>query len=226
LVITGSKHCNCYRGRYPVNAFLFSNIYILIFFLVFINSAAESSHLRHHASLALVRLTEVEKYGAQLTITKFEKLALVAQDSCFIVRREFVQYIITQLTSEQLHCRYSAALFLLAYEPEAALVKQVKKFTHDYLLVPGREKMLSVVLTHLIHLVAHHPDFSVGIEELDHFSQYFKYFIACVVTSTNVSLLYHTAQRIKISSDTVNESLSQASIYKKRERAIFIYSFL
>jgi sister-chromatid-cohesion protein PDS5 len=147
----------------------------------------------------------------------------VAQDSCFIVRREFVQYIITQLTSEQLHCRYSAALFLLAYEPEAALVKQAKKFTHDYLLVPGREKMLSVVLTHLIHLVAHHPDFSVGIEELDHFSQYFKYFIACIATSTNVSLLYHTAQRIKISSDAVNESLSQVSIHK---RDLVFYSYL
>ncbi|KAI8878089.1 hypothetical protein K501DRAFT_229043, partial [Backusella circina FSU 941] len=173
--------------------------------------ASETSHLRLTASLALLQLTESNKFGSELTIAKFEKLSLICQDNCFHVRLEFVESIMKLLQSEQLHPRFYASLFLLAHEPEARLLKQAKTFSHKRLQVQGAEKTLVVVLTHFIHLLAHHPDFSIASEDLDIFAQYIKFFLASVATSTNISILYHAAQRIKLSSDVVIESLSKNS---------------
>ena len=155
-------------------------------------SAAETSHLRLGASRALVKLTQHAKYVNQLTVPKFEKLGITLQDTCFYVRQEFAESLMKGLHTEQIHSRYYALLFMCAHEPEAALVKQVKGFIQKKLSSiqskQGDANVLDSALIRLIHLLAHHPDFSEAVEDLEVLAQYFRFYLACVATSDNVEI--------------------------------------
>ncbi|KAI8352060.1 hypothetical protein BD560DRAFT_477874 [Blakeslea trispora] len=178
-------------------------------------NAAETSHLRLGASRAFVKLTQHAKYVNQLTVPKFEKLGITLQDTCFYVRQEFAESLMKGLHTEQIHSRYYALLFLCAHEPEAALVKQVKGFIQKKLSSiqskQGDANVLDSALIRLIHLLAHHPDFSEAVEDLDVLAQYFRFYLACIATSDNVAFLYHIVQKIKLSTDTVAAELSKNS---------------
>ncbi|KAI8087857.1 armadillo-type protein [Gilbertella persicaria] len=178
-------------------------------------NAAETSHLRLGASRAIVKLTQYEKYMNQLTVTKFEKLGITLQDTCFYVRQEFAESLMKGLHTDQIHSRYYALLFLCAHEPETVLLKQVKSFIQKRVSTTqaqqGEANVLDSALIRLIHLLAHHPDFSEAVEDLEVLAQYFRFYLACVATSENVAFLYHIVQKIKLSKDMVVPELSKNS---------------
>lgn len=156
-----------------------------------------------------------------MTVSKFEKLSFPLQDTCFYVRQEIAETLMKGLQTEQIHPRYYTLLFLCAHEPEVALLKQVKSFVQKRLsnleVKEGESSALDSSLTRLIHLLAHHPDFTEAVEDLEIFSQYFRFFLSCVATPDNVAFLYHIAQKIKLSKDMVAEELSKV---KKKLEAI------
>ncbi|KAI8646023.1 armadillo-type protein [Parasitella parasitica] len=178
-------------------------------------NAAETSHLRLGASQSIVKLTQFSRYMSELTVPKFEKLSTALQDACYYVRQEFAESLMKGLQSGQIHSRYYTLLFICAHEPEISLLKQVKSFIQKRLSVvevkQGESSVVDSSLVRLIHLLAHHPDFTEAVEDLNDFSQYFRFFISCVATPDNVSFLYHIAQQIKISKDMVDEELSKNS---------------
>ncbi|KAI8988168.1 armadillo-type protein [Mycotypha africana] len=178
-------------------------------------NAAETSHMRLGASQAIVKLTHYSKYINQLTVSNFERLAITLQDPCYYVRQEFAETIMKGLQTRQLHSRYYAVLFICAHEPEVALLKQVKSFIQKNMaaLKATQENTfkLDASLVRLVHLLAHHPDFTEAIEDLQVFAQYFKFYFNCVATADNVSFLYHVLQKIKLSKDMVAEELSKNS---------------
>ncbi|CEP19463.1 hypothetical protein [Parasitella parasitica] len=180
-------------------------------------NAAETSHLRLGASQSIVKLTQFHRYLSELTVPKFEKLSIALQDACYYVRQEFAESLMKGLQSGQVHSRYYTLLFICAHEPEIALLKQVKSFIQKRLSVmevkQGESSVVDSSLVRLIHLLAHHPDFTEAVEDLNDFSQYFKFFISCVATPDNVSFLYHIVQQIKISKDMVAEELSKQNSY-------------
>lgn len=151
----------------------------------------------------------------ELTVDKFEKLSFTLQDTCFYVRQEVAESLMKGLQTEQIHPRYYALLFLCAHEPEASLLKQVKSFIQKRLSTletkDGESSALDSSLISLIHLLAHHPDFTEAVEDLEIFSQYFRFYLSCVATPDNVAFLYHIAQKIKLSKDMVTEEISQVS---------------
>lgn len=58
----------------------------------------------------------------------------------------------------------------------------------------------------LVHLLAHHPDFSAEDrkdDDLINFSVYFSYYFEAIVTTENMVLVYHYCQRIKQVQDAV-----------------------
>lgn len=58
----------------------------------------------------------------------------------------------------------------------------------------------------LVHLLAHHPDFSAqdrDDEDLINFSVYFSYYFDAIVSAENLVLVYHYSQRIKQVQDAV-----------------------
>ncbi|EPB84270.1 hypothetical protein HMPREF1544_08990 [Mucor circinelloides 1006PhL] len=178
-------------------------------------NAAETSHLRLGATQSLVKLTECTRYTHELTVPKFEKLSVALQDSCYYVRQEFAETLMKGLQSGQIHSRYYTLLFICAHEPELSLLKQVKSFIQKRLSVmevkQGESSVVDSSLVRLIHLLAHHPDFTEAVDDLNDFGLYFRFFISCVATPDNVSFLYHIVQQIKISKDMVDEALSKNS---------------
>ncbi|CAO3633172.1 unnamed protein product [Mucor fragilis] len=178
-------------------------------------NAAETSHLRLGATQSIVKLTEFSRYTSELTVPKFEKLSVALQDSCYYVRQEFAETLMKGLQSGQIHSRYYTLLFICAHEPELSLLKQVKSFVQKRLSVmevkQGESSVVDSSLVRLIHLLAHHPDFTEAVDDLNDFGLYFRFFISCVATPDNVSYLYHIVQQIKISKDMVDETLSKNS---------------
>lgn len=53
----------------------------------------------------------------------------------------------------------------------------------------------------LIHILAHHPDFSISTNDLALFMRYLQFFISCMAAPENVAYLYHVTQKIKLSKD-------------------------
>ncbi|KAI7902740.1 armadillo-type protein [Cokeromyces recurvatus] len=178
-------------------------------------NAAEVSQLRLGGSQAIVKLTQYAKYLNELSVPKFEKLSYTLQDTCFYVRQEFAETLMKGLQTEEIHSRYYSLLFICAHEPEASLLKQVKSFIQKRLssmvIRSGESSVLDSSLVRLIHLLAHHPDFTEAVEDLIVFAQYLKFYLSCVATADNVSFLYHIVQKIKLSKDMVAEELSKNS---------------
>jgi sister-chromatid-cohesion protein PDS5 len=139
---------------------------------------------------------------------KFERLNVSLQDTCFHVRQEFAQSLMKGLLTEQINSRYYALLFICAHEPDKALLQQVQNFLQKRF---STLEVLDTSLVRLIHMLAHHPDFTESVEDLMIFSQYFRFYLNCVATASNVSFLYHVAQKIKLSKDVVNMELNKVS---------------
>ncbi|KAG1459875.1 hypothetical protein G6F56_006067 [Rhizopus delemar] len=178
-------------------------------------NSAETSHLRLGASQSIIKLVETNKYMHELTVSKYERLSYTLQDTCFYVRSEFAEFLMKGLQTNEIHSRYYAFLFVCAHEPEAALLKQIRSFIQKRLGVfktkQDGSSVLDTSLVRLIHLLAHHPDFTVSVEDLAIFAQYIRFFLSCVANSDNVSFLYHLAQKIKLSKDMVSDELSHNS---------------
>lgn len=84
------------------------------------------------------------------------------------------------------------------------------------------------VLPRLLHLLAHHPDFSVEPEELKDIGAYILYYLNTVASEDNLSLIYKAAQRVKQAKDAIPDSdsdnlyvlsdLTQALVKKYEEK--------
>lgn len=152
----------------------------------------------------------------ELTVPKFERLSYTLQDTCYYVRAEFAEFLMKGLQTGKIHSRYYSLLFICAHEPEAALLKQIRSFIQKRLSLldvkQDESTVLDSSLVRLIHLLAHHPDFTVSVEDLEIFAQYIKFFISCVANADNVSFLYHIVQKIKLSKDMVSDELSHVSL--------------
>ena len=92
------------------------------------------------------------------------------------------------------------------------------KATVSYKLDPYGNVLIGVIdsttetsFVQLLHILAHHPDFTVATDDLVVFMQYFEFYLSCVATPENVSFLYHVAQKIKSSKDMVSHELSQVN---------------
>lgn len=151
----------------------------------------------------------------ELTVTKFERLSVTLQDTCYQVRLHFAESLMKGLQSQQIHSRYYTLLFVCAHEIEQDLLKRVKNVIQQRLktieIKQNESSALDSSLVRLIHLLAHHPDFSIATEDLNISAQYLRFFISCVATADNVSFLYHILQKIKLSKDMVSAELSQVS---------------
>ncbi|KAI7872829.1 armadillo-type protein [Spinellus fusiger] len=176
-------------------------------------SAADTSYLRLAASQSILKLIQLKSYEHLLTVPKFEKLGLLLQDSCYYVRLELSETLMKGLQSGEIHARYYTLLFLCAHEPEPELLRQVKYFIRKRAtkVEAGQASAIEMSFVRLIHLLAHHPDFTNSTEDLLVFSHYIEFYLSCIATADNASLLYHLAQKIKSSQDMVMSELSQNS---------------
>ncbi|KAF5383320.1 hypothetical protein D9615_004981 [Tricholomella constricta] len=169
------------------------------------------SRMRLQAAVSLLHLSTINIY-AQTMIQKFIRLAVTVQDSCYNVRILFLTKLISLLQPRKLPPRYNVIPFLTVHDPES----DVKALASSYItgalrkMRPNiRTEHFEIIFIRLLHLLAHHPDFSKSHEELLDISKYIQFYIDLVATSENVSLLFHLALKGKSVRDSESHAYTE-----------------
>lgn len=126
------------------------------------------SRMRLQAAFALLHLSTIEVYSNAIT-PKFARLALTVQDPCFNVRLEFLVKVLSLLQPRKIPPRFNVIPFITVHDPE----DEVKNLAASYvtsakrkLPTQARVESLDLVFIRLLHLLAHHPDFSTQHDDL------------------------------------------------------------
>jgi len=110
--------------------------------------------------------------------------------------------------------------FLTVHDPEA----DVKGTAVAYIAfalrtLPPNQKVdhLEIIFIRLLHLLAHHPDFSNSHEDLPDIVKYVEFYLDQIATAESISLLYHIAMKTKTVRDA--ESPQSDNLYIMSELA-------
>jgi sister chromatid cohesion protein PDS5 len=126
------------------------------------------SRMRLQAAFALLHLSTIEVYSNAIT-PKFARLALTVQDPCFNVRLDFLVKVLSLLQPRKIPPRFNVIPFITVHDPE----DEVKNLAASYVTnakrkLPAQVRVdsLELVFIRLLHLLAHHPDFSTQHDDL------------------------------------------------------------
>jgi len=160
------------------------------------------------AATSLLKLSCNKRLDTFLTPADFLQLALVTHDPCAQVRKAFTDKLMKYLGQGRLPQRFYTILFCCAYEPE----KTIKMSTMTWIrsrrtaFATRKETVLETGFARLLSLLAHHPDFDKDDETLKLMAEYIIYYLKCVATEENISLIFHVAQRVKGVADGITPS--------------------
>ncbi|EPQ65699.1 Bgt-2565 [Blumeria graminis f. sp. tritici] len=188
------------------------------------------ARLRLLAAQQVVKLCTIETFDKFLTHQGFYNLSYVAQDPLEDVRRGFVSKLQKYLVRNLLTHRFLTIIFITAFEPSmdfrSSIITWIRcrvKVTHD-----AKKTTFEATFPRLIHLLAHHPDYSSAPDELIDHARYILYYITTVASEDNLPLIYKYSQRVKQARDAFPEAdsnklyilsdLSQALIRKWEEK--------
>jgi sister-chromatid-cohesion protein PDS5 len=170
--------------------------------------ASHKNRQRLAAANSLLKLSCNKHLDSVLTPADFVQLALVTHDPCPQVRKGFSEKLMKYLGQGRLPARFYTVLFFLAHEPD----KNIKSSTMTWIrsrraaFAARKETVLESVFARLLSLLAHHPDFDKEDEVLKLMSEYILYYLKCVATEDNLSLIFHVAQRVKGVADGIAPS--------------------
>ena len=180
---------------------------------------SHKSRLRLQAARLCLKLCTKKSHDALLTPASFNELATVAQDQEDPVRRLFLQRLKKYLGKTRLSQRFYVIPFLLAFEPSQDIKSDTTTWIRSratYLStlptqrtsggISQQNTVLESVFARLLSLLAHHPDYSPGTDDLVDFSRYIIFYLRNVATADNISLIYHIAQRVKQTRDAITSS--------------------
>jgi sister-chromatid-cohesion protein PDS5 len=169
---------------------------------------AHKTRQRLAAANSLLKLSCNKRLDSFLTPANFVQLALVTHDPCPQVRKGFSEKLMKYLGQGRLPSRFYTILFFLAHEPD----RNIKNSTMTWIrsrraaFAARKETILESVFARLLSLLAHHPDFDTEDEVLKLMSEYILYYLKCVATEDNLSLIFHVAQRVKGVADGIASS--------------------
>ncbi|KAF7323824.1 hypothetical protein MKEN_00603700 [Mycena kentingensis (nom. inval.)] len=157
------------------------------------------SRMRLQAAISLLHLSSAEVYG-KLIASRFLRLALVVQDSCFEVRHTFVRKLVKFLSMNRAPIQFNVIPFMTVHDPE----EDVRNVASGYIksamhkLRPDkRVQSIEMMFIRLLHLLAHHPDFGQEVDEMVDIAKYIRFYLAQVGNAETISLLYHLAGKAK-----------------------------
>ncbi|KAG2124196.1 armadillo-type protein [Suillus clintonianus] len=178
------------------------------------------SRMRLQAAISLLHLSVVDKFVTAIN-TNFISLAITVQDPCYNVRMEFLMKIFPLLTARKLPAQYNLIPFLTVHDPEADVKSRAISYvTHASRNLPAALKvdLFEIIFIRLLHLLAHHPDFSTAHENLQEMAKYIEFYLDLIASSDNVSLLYHLAMKAKTVRDGQSHTYSE-NLYAMSELA-------
>ena len=170
------------------------------------------ARLRLNAAILLLKLCSAHKrFDALMEPKQFNRLIVIAQDALPEVREAFVDAIKKYLGQGRLPHRFYTLVFVYAFEPNGV----IKNATSTWLkgraatFAKANETVMEATFARFISLLAHHPDFSTELKDLKDSVDYMMFYLKAVATPTNITLIYHIAQRMKSVKDGVDETKSE-----------------
>ncbi|KAJ2331874.1 Sister chromatid cohesion protein pds5, partial [Coemansia sp. RSA 2681] len=198
-------------------------------------SAHEQQHLLLTAAGCMLKLAGLAHFEKMLNTADVLSLGLVVQNPCFEVRSAFLLgKLLPALVAQRIHVRYIPAVFLVAYEPEAAVRENVRHAVEQRLALmrptPGSPSVVEDCICRLLYVLASHPDWDDAqpVATLELFAPYIEFYISCVCLAQNVSLLFCYAGELKAyrskgASDVATHRLyilSELAQYLLREKSM------
>ncbi|GJJ10554.1 hypothetical protein Clacol_004781 [Clathrus columnatus] len=165
------------------------------------------SRIRLIAATSLLKMAAVPKFCERI-MPHFTLLAVTLQDPCYQVRFNFLTKLVSYLSTNKTDVRFSIAVFLTAHDPE----KEVKDRARAYVTLAANRQPIEQRLAlfelnflRLIYVLAHHPDFSVEMQNLKETAKYIEFYLDNIATPENISLLYHLTMKAKMVRDAMPE---------------------
>lgn len=190
-------------------------------------SAVGKPKIRLQAAKSLLKLCRMKAVDNIFTAQQFQKVAEVALDPVFEVRRAFLTKLERYLNRGLLPPRFYTILFLIAYEPNSAFKLEVVKWIRsrvNFFAVqrseikddekkPARKStILENIIQRLLSLLAHFSDYGDSPTELGELAVYMVFYLSTVANAENISYIYHIAQRVKTSKDAVGSAPDENDI--------------
>ncbi|KAI0305166.1 hypothetical protein B0F90DRAFT_1808987 [Multifurca ochricompacta] len=178
------------------------------------------ARMRLQAAVSLLHLSTVPKFATTVT-NSFVSLAIMIQDPCYQVRDEFLRKFISLATHQQLPPHFNVVPFLTVHDPEVDIKNMAKAYISlAYRAAPPSVKMnhFEMIFVQFLHLLAHHPDFSVTQETLPDIVKYIDFYFESVASAENISLLYHLSGKTKTVRDSESHLYSE-NLYALSELA-------
>lgn len=175
------------------------------------DSPSTKSRMRLQAAVSLLHLSTVEAYATVIN-PHFVWLAVTVQDPCYHVRMIFLTKLISLLSSRKLPPRFNTIPFLTVLDPEDDIRNRATAYVSlvNRTLPPAaRVEYLEMIFIRLLHLLAHHPDFSIAHENLQDMAKYVEFYLDQITSSENISLLYHLAMKAKTVRDAESHTYSE-----------------
>ncbi|KAI6158061.1 armadillo-type protein [Pisolithus tinctorius] len=175
------------------------------------DSPSVKSRMRLQAAVSLLHLSAVEAYATVIN-PHFVWLAITVQDPCYHVRMIFLTKLISLLSPRKLPPRFNTIPFLTVLDPEDDVRNRATayvSFANRTLPPAARVEHLEVIFIRLLHLLAHHPDFSIAHENLQDMAKYVEFYLDQITSSENISLLYHLAMKAKTVRDAESHTYSE-----------------
>lgn len=170
------------------------------------------AHLRLTAAILLIKLCGAHKrLDALLGASDFNRLTIIVQDALPEVRAAFVERVKKHLGSGTLPPRFYTLVFLLAYEPNATVKESTVTWLRGRAAAYSKtnETVMEATFVRFLSLLAHHPDFSLDVENLQDFVEYIMFYLKAVASQANVQLIFYLAQRLKSVQDVIDETISE-----------------
>lgn len=160
------------------------------------------------AAQFLLKLSCTRRLDSLLAPADFNELAIVTHDPCNQIRKGFATKLMKYLGQGRLPARYYTILFFCAYEPDSTLLESVTTWirARRTAFTARKETIFETAFARLLSLLAHHPDFDTDNETLNIMAKYITFYLKCVATQNNLSLIYHVAQRVKGVADGIAPS--------------------
>jgi sister-chromatid-cohesion protein PDS5 len=172
------------------------------------------ARLRLLAAQQMLKVCTNKMFDELITSVEFNRLSLVTQDAVPEIRRGFVEKLQKYIVKGKLSNRFLTIIFLTAFEPMLEFRNSIMTWIRSRVKVchDAKNKVFESVFPRLIHLLAHHPDYSTNPGELQDHARYILYYITTVASEDNIALIYKYAERVKQARDALPGSDSD-SIY-------------
>ncbi|KAF8605742.1 cohesin-associated protein Pds5 [Ceratobasidium sp. AG-I] len=169
------------------------------------------ARLRLQAAVSLLKLSSVEAY-ANLVVKNLIALAITLQDTSFRVRSELLNKFVQLAFNRKLGAAFYVLAFITAHDPE----KEIRERARTWVVVSMRRlpvdlrvQNFDMLFIRLLHLLAHHPDFSPSPEGLQDMAKYIEFYLDIVATADNISLQFHLALKAKSVRDAESHVFSE-----------------